>query len=114
MKITGTNITIMVSNMDTSIKFYEMLGFTIKQRWENNYCMMSTTDLTIGIHPGKDGMAPSEQISIGLFVEDINEVKKLLADNNVVYDYHDADEGIYVNFKDPDGATLYYSQPRWN
>jgi catechol 2,3-dioxygenase-like lactoylglutathione lyase family enzyme len=53
IKITETNITIMVQDMNKAISFYESLGFVIKNRWDDHYAMLTTTGLTLGIHPGE-------------------------------------------------------------
>jgi predicted enzyme related to lactoylglutathione lyase len=36
INISETNVTIMVSDMDKAIKFYETIGLTLKQRWDNH------------------------------------------------------------------------------
>ena len=50
INIQGTNVTIMVKDMDTAISFYESIGLTLKQRWDNHYAMVVTEGITIGIH----------------------------------------------------------------
>ena len=113
IKITGTNITIMVKSMDQSIAFYESIGLVLQQRWGDNYAMIGTTGLTLGIHPGGDDNSGSGTVSVGLMIEDINEAKALLEKSGIVYEFADGDSGMYVHFKDPDGTVVYYVQPKW-
>jgi hypothetical protein len=46
-------------------------------------------------------------------VDDAGEAKALLEKNNIRFDYHDDKSGIYLNFKDPDGTVVYFTQPKW-
>jgi len=41
--------------MDAAIRFYEQIGLTLKQRWENHYAMVTTEGITIGLHPADGG-----------------------------------------------------------
>jgi catechol 2,3-dioxygenase-like lactoylglutathione lyase family enzyme len=114
IKITETNVTIMVKDMNKSIGFYESIGFTMKQRWGDHYAMLNTTGLTIGIHPADEELKGSGNVSIGLMIENAEEAKALLQKNNIPFDFHDdGKSGIYLNFKDPDGTIVYFTQPSW-
>lgn len=113
IKITETNVTIMVTNMNSSIEFYQSLGFEIKNRWGDHYAMLTTTGLTLGIHPSDGKTKGSGNVSIGLMVDDINEAKGLLEKNKISFQHHDDKSGIYLNFTDPDGTIIYYTQPKW-
>ncbi len=113
IKIASTNVTIMVKDMDKAISFYESIGLTLKQRWGDNYAMVETTGLTIGIHPGGDDHSGSGTISIGFMIDDINEAKALLEKNNITATFDEGKSGTYLNFKDPDGTALYFVQPKW-
>jgi predicted enzyme related to lactoylglutathione lyase len=113
VNITSTNVTIMVKDFDRSIRFYESIGLTLKQRWDDHYAMVETTGLTIGIHPGGDDHSGSGTVSIGFMIEDINDAKLLLQENNITAKSDDGGSGIYLHFKDPDGTILYFVQPKW-
>lgn len=114
INITDTNVTIMVRNMDTAINFYQQIGLTLKQRWDDNYAMLITTGLTIGLHPEEEGKTSSGTVSIGFFIEDFNEAKALLEQNKISFDAaEDGKSGSYLNFKDPDGTLLYFVKPKW-
>ena len=113
IKINSTNVTIMVKDMDKSIQFYEAIGLTLKQRWADNYAMIETTGLTIGIHPGGDNESNSGSVSIGFMIDDINDAKALLEKNHTSSKFEDGKSGTYIHFEDPDGTVLYFVQPKW-
>ena len=114
INIKGTNVTIMVKDMDKAISFYESIGLTLKQRWDNHYAMVVTEGITIGIHPAKDAELNSGTVSIGFMINTIEDAKALLDKNNIVYKAEDdGKSGNYLHFKDPDGTVLYFVQPKW-
>ncbi len=115
MKLTASNVTIMVRDMDASIAFYESLGLTLRQRWEDNYAMIDGPGITLGIHPGGDGMSSSGSLSIGFMVDDHDGARALL--DRLGIDYTPTDDGksgLYCHFKDPDGTALYFVKPLWS
>lgn len=113
MTIRESNVTIMVTDMDESVKFYQQLGLTLKNRWENHYAQISTGDMIIGLHPANRRVIATPQVSIGFVIDDINEARQLLEANNISYDFFDDKAGSYTNFTDPDGTHLYFTQPKW-
>lgn len=118
-KITGSNVTIMVRDMDRSIHFYESIGLHLKQRWDDHYAMLTAEGITLGIHPASDSMhkdagLQSGTVSIGFMIKDMKEAKELLDRNNILYnEQDDGKSGIYLHFTDPDGTVLYFVQPKW-
>ncbi len=114
INIAGTNVTIMVKDMDASISFYESIGLTVQNRWENHYAMIGTTGITIGIHPAGDRIdLNSGSVSIGFMLDNINEGKELLDTNSIVYKIDEGKSGTYLHFKDPDGTVLYFVESKW-
>jgi hypothetical protein len=113
IKINETNVTIMVKNMNTSIGFYENIGFEIKNRWGDHYAMLTTAGLTIGIHPSSGETTGSGNVSIGLMIDNIEDAKKILESNKIKFEMLDDKSGIYLNFADPDGTVIYFTQPKW-
>ncbi len=115
LNITGTNVTIMVKDMDSSIKFYESLGLKLQNRWENHYAMVTANGITLGIHPADENAAlHSGSVSIGFMVEKIEDAMGLLDDNNIEHTRKDdGKSGIYLHFNDPDGTALYFVEPKW-
>lgn len=113
MIITESNVTIMVSDMDESIRFYEKIGLALKQRWDNHYAMMTTTGVTIGLHPAETTSNSSGSVSIGFMVEKIDEAKSLLVENNIAFKEDKGKSGHYLHFKDLDNTVLYFVEPLW-
>jgi catechol 2,3-dioxygenase-like lactoylglutathione lyase family enzyme len=112
--ITGSNVTIMVKDMDKAISFYEQIGLTLKQRWGDHYAMVFTEGVTIGIHPTHSGETSSGSVSIGFMVDKIDEARALLDANHIAYkEENDGKSGLYLHFKDPDNTILYYVKPMW-
>jgi len=111
--ITESNVTIIVKDMDASIRFYEQIGLTLKQRWDNHYAMLVTTGITIGLHPGKDTGNHSGTLSVGFMIESINTAKALLETNGIPFTDDDGKSGHYLHFKDPDNTILYFVEPKW-
>lgn len=99
--------------MDKAIRFYETIGLTLKQRWDNHYAMLVTEGITIGIHPAETAANSSGTVSIGFMIEKIEEAKELLAQHNIPYKEDDGKSGHYLHFKDPDNTVLYFVVPKW-
>lgn len=113
IRINETNVTIMVKSMDASIAFYESIGFSLKNRWDNHYAMLETTGMTIGLHPDDGESQAGNKISLGLMIDKAEEAKALLDKLGINYEYADGKSGIYLHFEDPDGTVLYFTQPKW-
>ena len=114
IKITETNVTIMVRDMDKSISFYESIGLNLKERWGDHYAMITSTGITIGLHPtGEHFKETTQHISIGFMVGDVKEATALLEKNNIAFKSDDGKSGTYLHFHDPDGSVLYFVQPKW-
>src|SRR4051812_41133265 len=112
--ITGSNVTIMVKNMDASIKFYETIGLTLKQRWGDHYAMVSAEGITLGIHPASSAETSSGTVSIGFMIDSIDEAKAVLDANQIAYKEElDGKSGLYLHFRDPDNTIVYYVKPMW-
>lgn len=113
INITETNVTIMVKDMDAAIRFYEQIGLTIKQRWENHYAMLTATGITIGLHPSDEAKNTSGTVSIGFMIENIDEARSLLEHNQIKYKEEEGKSGHYLHFTDPDNTILYFVLPAW-
>ena len=108
--IKETDITIMVEDMDKAISFYEKIGLTLQNRWGNHYARVVTTGITIGLHPGGNYKSGSGSVSIGFLIDDINEAKNLLEENQIAFKAEDGKSGKFAHFKDHDGTVLYFMQ----
>ena len=114
ISIKETNVTIMVNGMDKAISFYESIGLTLKQRWNNHYAMMTAQGITVGLHPTETSNTNSGTLSVGFMIDNIEEAKKLLSEKNIAHTAQDdGKSGIYLHFKDPFGTVLYFVEPRW-
>lgn len=111
MNIIDANVTVMVSDMDRSVKFYESLGLTVKSRWGNHYAMLTGGGMTIGLHPGSPKSGDRAGFSLGFIVSDVNDAKELLKKANVVFEEGTDKSGIFAHTKDPDGTIVYFMQP---
>ena len=112
--ITGSNVTIMVKDIDASIKFYEQIGLKLKQRWDSHYAMIDGKGITIGIHPSENAENTSGTVSIGFMIDDMHIVKALMHANEIPFTEEDGKSGHYLHFKDPDNTSLYFVAPRWS
>src|SRR5712691_13495869 len=74
------NVTVMVSDMDSTIQFYvEKLGLTLKARYSDQFAQVVAPGLTIALHPAdKKGRqsGKSEGLSIGLRVDNLERTMK--------------------------------------
>jgi catechol 2,3-dioxygenase-like lactoylglutathione lyase family enzyme len=113
MNIKDSIVNIMVTDMDKSVAFYQTLGLSLKQRWDNYYAIVDSPSVKIGLHPSEPRDS-SNQVSIGFIIDDIEAAKTLLEENDIAYSLEkDENSGTYLNFSDPDGAKLYYHLPSW-
>jgi len=110
--ITDSNVTVMVSNMDRAISFYQSLGLKLKDRWGDHYAMVTAPGVTIGIHPSKD-KGSSGTVSIGFMINDLAEARTLLQSQKIQFKEVNDKSGVYLHFSDHDGTTLYYVKPQW-
>ena len=111
--ISESNVTIMVKDMDKAITFYEQIGLTLKQRWDNHYAMVTAEGITIGLHPSEGADLGSGSVSIGFMIDNISEAKALLDANKIDYHEDDGKSGTYLHFRDPDNTILYFVLPKW-
>jgi catechol 2,3-dioxygenase-like lactoylglutathione lyase family enzyme len=107
-------VTIFVSNMDASVRFYtEVLGLKLEQRWGNEFAMLQGRDgLTIGLHPASS-KSPAGKIKIGFQSQGpIQGAVDKLKEQGVKFSTSVVDDGEVsaADFTDPDGAELYLVQ----
>jgi predicted enzyme related to lactoylglutathione lyase len=113
--ISGGNATIIVANMDNSIRFYtEILGLKLTNRFGNDWATVSAGEgLTIGIHPASPKYPhPGTKGSIILGLEIDVPVEKAvsrLANHGVTVKGNvvRTEPGNFVHLEDPDGNEIY-------
>ena len=114
MQITQSNITLMVADLDRSLRFYtEVLGFTSVQRYGDTWAELNAPGLTIGLHPARKPRSittDTEAVSLGLGVPELEAAIGELEAHGVAV--HPTGEGALriIHFTDPDGTPLYLMQ----
>ncbi|MFI5204044.1 MAG: VOC family protein [Flavobacteriales bacterium] len=105
-----SNVTVMVSKMDTALKFYtETLGLKLINQYGEHWAEIEGPGITIGLHPSRE-MERAHNLSISFGVKDIAKTKAELEKKGVVFNMHDDTQVKLAFFKDPDGNTLYLAQ----
>jgi predicted enzyme related to lactoylglutathione lyase len=113
--ITGGNATIIVANMDNSIRFYtQVLGLKLTNRFGNDWATVSAGEgLTIGIHPASPKYpqpGTKGAIILGLDIDvPIEMAVSRLADHGVAVkgSIVRSEPGNFVSLEDPDGHEIY-------
>ena len=118
--VTGGNATIIVADMDRSIRFYtEVLGLKLTNRFGSDWATVSAGEgLTIGIHPASAKYpAPGTKGAIMLGLDIDVQVEKAIArlvqhgvtiKGSVVR----SEPGNFIHLEDPDGNDIYlWEQP---
>jgi catechol 2,3-dioxygenase-like lactoylglutathione lyase family enzyme len=111
-----SNVTILVSDMTRSIKFYtEALGLKLISNYGGEFAVIESNGLRIGLHPGrKPGEKSNRSMSLGFQVEDAAAAKKILESRGVKFENRVQDRGsIIENFYDPDDTPLYLIELKW-
>lgn len=114
--ISGGNITVMVSNMDASVRFYtEVLGMKLTNRFGDHWATVDAgKGLIIGLHPASPKYpAPGTQGSMLIGLE-IDEPIQRIVDRLHVKGVRflgpvikDEGAGSFADFEDPDGNRIY-------
>jgi catechol 2,3-dioxygenase-like lactoylglutathione lyase family enzyme len=114
MTIKDTNITINVKDMDRSISFYESIGLTLKNRWDNHYAQLTAPGIVIGLHPASgDLTGGSGNVSIGFTTDRFDETRSHLQELSIQVIERQEEGGQFLHFNDPDGTALYFIKPKW-
>ena len=115
------NVTIYVSNMDRTVKFYsETLGLKLAYRFGDNWAAVEIgKGLTIGLHPASEQMPAGQKGSMAIGLElsgSIHEAVKILESKGVTFHgpINEGKAGSFVGFEDPDGNQLYLAQLNWS
>jgi predicted enzyme related to lactoylglutathione lyase len=113
--ISGGNATIIVANMDNSIRFYtEVLGLRLTNRFGNDWATVSAGEgLTIGIHPASPKYphpGTKGSIILGLDIDiPIEKAVSRLAGYgiDVKGSVIRSEPGNFAHLEDPDGNEIY-------
>lgn len=112
---TAAKVTLMVNDMERSVKFYtDVLGLRQTVRYGNEWVEVEAPGTVIALHPNRKPKIsrPPETISIGFQVKDLEAAMRELREKNVALTR--AEEGFLrrADFTDPDGHLLYLMQVR--
>ena len=114
MHIENTNVTITVKNLESSIAFYESIGFNLKNRWGNHYALLIAPGIEIGLHPSQGLLVGnSGNVSIGFTINDFAVTKTQLIQLGIDVSERTEEGGNFLHFNDPDGTSLYFINPKW-
>jgi len=115
MGIKDSNITINVKDMEKAISFYQSIGFTLLQRWNNHYAQLTAPGIKIGLHPTttSDGQKTASNISIGFTTDEFEKTRVQLKELGVKVSERTEEGGNFLHFNDPDGTSLYFIDPKW-
>jgi len=112
-EILGSNVTIMVSNMDRAIQFYsDVLGFKLRNRYGDHWADIDAPGMQIGLHPAARDVVTGSNLSIGLRVSDLGATMQALEQRGVQFNVQDDGEVKLAHFSDPDSNALYLAQPQ--
>jgi len=114
MKITNSNLTINVLDLNKSISFYESLGLKLHNRWGNHYAQLKAPNLIIGLHPTDESkmLGNSGNVSIGFTTDDFDHTKSMLKKLSIKFNERKEDGGDFLHFNDPDGTAIYFINPK--
>jgi catechol 2,3-dioxygenase-like lactoylglutathione lyase family enzyme len=114
------NITVYVSNMEASVRFYtETLGLKLAYRFADQWASIEVgKGLTIGLHPANEhapaGRKGSMAIGLELSGSMRDAVAKLEAKGVKFGRVEEGKAGAFASFEDPDGNPLYLAQLNWS
>jgi catechol 2,3-dioxygenase-like lactoylglutathione lyase family enzyme len=115
MAIKESNISINVKDLEKSISFYESIGLSLKNRWENYYAQITAPGVVIGIHPISDAnlKGNSGNVSIGFTADDFEDTKSQMKKLSIETIFRQEEGGQFLHFADPDGTALYFINAKW-
>ena len=119
----GGLVTVFVSDMDRSVRFYtEQLGLKLLKRYENHFATIDAGHgLTIGLHPGNASVSTGDKkagISIGLYLTGrLDDAVVILKGRGISFDgpiLNEGKAGKFAHFADPDGNALYIAEMKYD
>jgi catechol 2,3-dioxygenase-like lactoylglutathione lyase family enzyme len=114
MKIKDANVTVMVTDMKRSIRFYvEVLGLELKANYGDQYAQVASPGVMIGLHPvtKEDSQPKPGSISVGFGVDSLDAAMADLKAKGVTFSRVVEDRPTKLAFfTDPDGNPLYLSE----
>ena len=109
----GGNVTVMVSDMDSAVKFYtETLGLKLKNRYGDHWADVEGPGISLGLHPAGSNVKTGNNLQIGFKVNDLDKTVADLERKNVKFTVQDDNQVRLATFADPDGNVLYLAQSK--
>ncbi len=105
--LTGINhITLATDNLDRSVEFYQLLGFTVNAIW-NQGAYLSLNGLWLCLSLGEvDVRSDYSHLALGIEEADFEAFSALLDTHNVPLWKENSSEGQSIYFLDPNGHKL--------
>jgi catechol 2,3-dioxygenase-like lactoylglutathione lyase family enzyme len=112
--IENSVVTVMVSDMDASIRFYtETLGLLLKNRYGNHWADIEGPGIAIGLHPASKEIKKGDNVSIGFRVKDLDKAIAAFTEKGVQFKKQNDSQVKLAHFTDPDNNAFYLAQPEW-
>lgn len=109
--IIKTHLTLKVTDLDAAVKFYtEVLNLKLLQRYGEHYAEIEAANITLGLHPSGPETVYSDNISVGLGVNALDETVKELEAKGIAFTLETGGWMRLAHFKDPDGNALYLAE----
>jgi catechol 2,3-dioxygenase-like lactoylglutathione lyase family enzyme len=112
-KYAGSNVTIMVTSMAKSKKFYsDVVGLKLSVDFGSHWAELTGPGITIGLHPRgkKNVFATGTAVAIGFEVKDINAAADNLRSKGIELEVVNTGHVRQAYFTDLDGNSLYLYQ----
>lgn len=102
-------VSIMVKNMDRSIRFYtKTLGFKLGMRYGNDFAYLTGFGVALGLSQDNSKYYPNKgNLSIGFEVKDLDKAAADLKKKGVSFELDEDEDCRFAFFEDPDGTPLY-------
>jgi len=104
-------INVMVSNMDSAVKFYSnTLDLELINRYGDHYAEIQAPGLLIGLHPSSEKTSTGNNISIGFGVTNFDKTIENLSAKGIEFTIEQEEWIRLAHFTDLDNNQLYLAE----